>query len=129
VIPAIATLAVVLFPSEHVPPLFASVIVTVEPEVLPVAEQFVNPLGSVTVGEAGTVKLALKTTVIVWPAETAPVELVVKPTVQVVVAPKTCEAPLNVTLLTLVAAEIVTAEPGFVAVVSTLVATLKVLAA
>jgi len=53
----------------------------------------------------------------------------VKPAVHVVVAANTCEAPVNVTLPTLVAAEIVTAEPGFVAVVSTLVATLKVLAA
>jgi len=83
----------------------------------------------VIVGVAGTTKAVLKTAVIVSPADSAPLELVVKPAVQVVVALNTCEAPLNVTLETLVAAAIVTAEAGFVATVSVLVWTENVLAA
>jgi len=124
------SVAAVLLGSEQEAPL--SVIVTVVlfvPEPAPVAVQELKPVPSVIVGVAGTTKAVLKTAVIVSPADSAPLELVVKPAVQVVVALNTCEAPLNVTLETLVAAAIVTAEAGFVATVSVLVWTENVLAA
>ncbi len=128
--PAMLSVAAVLLGSEQEAPL--SVIVTVVlfvPEPAPVAVQELKPVPSVIVGVAGTTKAVLKTAVIVSPADSAPLELVVKPAVQVVVALNTCEAPLNVTLETLVAAAIVTAEAGFVATVSVLVWTENVLAA
>jgi hypothetical protein len=63
----------------QVPPLFASVTVATCPEPLAVAEQFVNPLVSETVGEAGTVKPAANVAEIVEPAKRAPLPLVVNP--------------------------------------------------
>src|SRR6266508_6338931 len=121
------SVALVLFGSEQETPL--RVIVTVVPVREPVAVQELKPVPSVIVGDAGTVKPELKTTVIVPPEASAPVELVVKPTVQVDRAPPVWGEPLNVTLETLVAGAIVTAEAGFAAAASALVATLNVFAA
>jgi len=59
-----------------------SVTVTVVLVVEPVAEQLVKPAPSVTVGDAGIVKPELKTTVIVAPLASAPVELVLNCSVQ-----------------------------------------------
>lgn len=81
------------------------------------------------VGVAGIVKPAGKTTVIVSPALSAPVELVVKPTVHVADAPADRVEPEKLTLDGAVAAAIVTAEAGFAADVSVAVLTLNVLAA
>src|SRR6266508_4470565 len=128
--PAMLSVAAVLLGSEQEAPL--SVIVTVVlfvPEPAPVAVQEVKPVPSVIVGVAGTTKAVLKTAVIVSPEDSAPLELVVKPTVQVDRAPPVWGEPLNVTLETLVAGAIVTAEAGFVAAASALVATLNVFAA
>src|SRR5579862_4280473 len=101
VMPAIWSVAVDPFGSAQVPPLFASVIVTVVPVVLPAPLQFANGDGSVTVGVAGIVKAGLKTTVTVSPAaraEPAPFG-VEKPTVQVEVKPADCGLPVKVTPL------------------------------
>ncbi len=119
------SVALVLFGSEQETPL--RVIVTVVPVREPVAVQELKPVPSVIVGDAGTVKPELKTTVIVPPEASAPVELVRKPTVQVDRAPPVWGEPLNVTFET--GLEMTTAEAGFAAVVSTLVATLNVFAA
>jgi hypothetical protein len=127
--PAIVSVPAVLDDSEQVPPLSASVIVTVWPLVDAAAEHVANPVGSVTVGVAGIVKPAGKTTVIVSPALSAPVELVVKPTVQVAVAPAERVEPEKLMLDGVVAAAIVTADPGFAAEVSVAVLTLNVFAA
>ncbi|HEY8407899.1 MAG TPA: hypothetical protein VIK66_07975 [Gaiellaceae bacterium] len=129
VMPAIVSVPAVLDDSEQVPPLSASVIVTVWPLVDAAAEHVANPVGSVTVGVAGIVKPAGKTTVIVSPALSAPVELVVKPTVQVAVAPAERVEPEKLMLDGVVAAAIVTADPGFAAEVSVAVLTLNVFAA
>jgi hypothetical protein len=129
VMPAIVSVPAVLEGSAHVPPLSASVIVTVWPLVDAFAEQVAKPVGSVIVGVAGMVKPAGKTTVIVSPALRAPVELVVKPTVHVADAPAERVEPENVVLDGAVAAAIVTADPGLAADVSVAVLTLNVLAA
>ena len=97
--------------TEHDAP--ASVTVAVVPEPVAVAVQLVKPLPSVTVGTAGTVKPAGKTIVIVSPAFIAPVELVVKPSVQFAVADGACVEPEKLTELTEVAAEMTTADAGF----------------
>jgi hypothetical protein len=76
--------AAVLAATEHDAP--ASVTVAVVPAPTAVAVQLVKPLPSVTVGDAGTVKPAGKTIVIVSPTLMAPVELVVKPSVQFALA-------------------------------------------
>src|SRR6266545_4545517 len=101
------SVALVLFGSEQETPL--RVIVTVVPVREPVAVQELKPVPSVIVGDAGTVKPELKTTV------------------QVDRAPPVWGEPLNVTFET--GLEMTTAEAGFAAVVSTLVATLNVFAA
>jgi hypothetical protein len=103
VIPAIVRVTVVFLPIAHVPPLFASVIVTVVPEVDPLAEQFVAPPVRDTVGVAGIVNEELKPTVIVAPAASAPPGfplLVLNPTVQVERAPALCGEPLKLTFET-----------------------------
>jgi hypothetical protein len=71
------------------------------------------------------VKPELKTAVIVSPAESAPLALVVKPTVQVECALPVCGEPLNEIALGTVAALIVTALAGLTATVSVLVLTLQ----
>jgi hypothetical protein len=97
VTPAIVSETAVLFPAAHVPPLDASVTVTVWDEVEPVAEQLLNPLVRVIAGVAGIVKPEAKTTVIVLPAASAPDELVLKFTVQFESAPAVCGEPLTET--------------------------------
>jgi hypothetical protein len=129
VIPAIVSVPAVLAGSEQVPPLSASVIVTVWPLVDALAEHVAKPVGSVIVGEAGIVKPAGKTTVIASPALSAPVELDVKPTVQVADAPAERVDAEKLTLDGAVAAAIVTADAGFAADVSVAVLTLNVFAA
>jgi hypothetical protein len=119
--------AAVLPPTEHDAP--ASVTVAVVPEPEAVAVQLVKPLPSVTVGAAGTVKPAGKTIVIVSPALIAPVELVVKPSVQFALADGACVDPLKLTEPTEVAAAIVMLEAGLAGTGSPLVETLNVLAA
>jgi hypothetical protein len=106
-----------------------SVTVAVVPEPVAVAVQLVKPLPSVTVGAAGTVKPAGKTIVIVSPAASAPVELVVNVSVQFALVEGDCVDPLKPTELTDVAGEITTLEPGFAATGSPLVETLNVFAA
>src|SRR6266511_246916 len=99
--PAIVSVTAAFLAIAHVPPLFASVVVAVVLEVLALAEQLVAPLVSETVGVAGTVKAELNTTVIVFPAASAPPgglpPLVEKPTVHVATDPAVCGDPLNVT--------------------------------
>jgi hypothetical protein len=105
-----------------------SVTVAVVPEPVAVAVQLVKPVPSVTVGAAGTVKPAGKTIVIVSPAESAPVELVVKPSVQFELVDGAWVEPLKLTEVTGVAAEMTTFDAGFAATGSPLVETLNVLA-
>jgi len=122
--PCTVSVAAVLFARAHVAP--ASVTVTVVPEPEPVAVQLAKPLPSTTAGVAGTVKPALNASVIVLPAASAPLELVVKPTVQSERALPVCGEPENETPVTGLAITI--AEAGFAAAVSRLVAMLNVLA-
>ncbi len=124
--PTLSVAAVLLGSEQEAPPSKAKTIV---PEPKPVTVQELKPLPSVIVGDAGTVKPAGKTAWMLSPEDSAPVELVVKPTVQVDRAPPVWGEPLNVTLETLVAGAIVTAEAGFAAAASALVATLNVFAA
>jgi len=82
-----------------------SVTTTLAPVVTPVAPalQSEKLVPKVIVGDAGTVNALLNTAVIVPPAGIGPVVLsltVVKPTVQVVVTPLTCDAPENETAVT-----------------------------
>ena len=66
-----------------------------------VAVQFAKPLPRLITGVAGRApKAALNATVIVEPAESVPVELEVKPTVQFDRAPAVCGAPANETVVT-----------------------------
>jgi hypothetical protein len=88
--------------------------------------QFEKPLPSTIVGVAGTVKPALNPTVTVPPAASAPLELVVKPTVQSERAPPVWGEPENESAVTGLA--ITTADAGLTAAVSRLVAMLNVLA-
>ena len=81
VTPAMVKDAGVLAGNEQVPALFASVIVTVWAEPVAVALQFAKPVGSVTVGDAGTVGNPVKTAVIVEPATSAPVDVELNPSV------------------------------------------------
>jgi len=119
----------VLAGSEQLPPLFESVTVTVEPDVLAERAQFANPVTGITVGFAGTVKAELNDAVTVVPATSAPVDEVVKPSVQVAIDPAEVGDPVKVTVVGAVAAEIVTAAVGLAATVSSDVATEKVFAA
>jgi len=101
----------------------ASVTVTVDPEVDPVAVQLVKPVPSVTVGVAGIVNPPLKTTVIVPPAASAPAELVLKVSVQSERALSVWGEPVKLTFVG--AFEMRIADGGFVATVSRLVLRLK----
>jgi hypothetical protein len=115
----------VLFARAHDAP--ASVTVTVVPDPDPVAVQFEKVPPSVIVGVAGTVKPGLKPIVIVLPAASAPLELVVKPTVQSERAPPVCGEPAKETAVTGLA--MTTADAGFAAAVSRDVLMPNVLAA
>ncbi len=121
VTPWIWTVAPVLIGRAQVPPLSASVIVTVV--TAPVAEEtehFAKPFVSSTVGLAGTVKTDVafgKAIVIVSPAASAPVLVDVKPTVQVDLAVAASVGAANVTDAGVVAAAITTAAPGLTALV------------
>src|SRR5262249_25121633 len=123
--PCTVSVAAVLFPTAHEAP--ASVTVTVVPEPEPVRVQVVKPLTTTIVGVAGTVKPALNAIVIVLAAASAPLELVVKPTVQSERAPPVCGEPANETPVTGLAITI--ADAGVTAAVSRLVALLNVFAA
>src|SRR5438045_1439905 len=98
VIPAIATVPLALLASEQ--PL-GSVMVTVLLDFTPVAPapQPEKLPPNVTEGELGMplAKAGSNVTVTVFPWDRAPVEEVVKPTVQVVVLPYTCDPPEKVT--------------------------------
>ena len=83
---------------------------------------------SAIVGVFGIAKRAEKPTVIVSPARSAPVALVVKPIVQVERARSVCGEPVKVTAVGVVAAAITTLAPGTPAVVSVLVATVMLAA-
>ena len=126
VIPARVTVAGVLAASAHVPPLFASVIVTTFATEAAVAEHSVNAALNVTVGVAGSVKFGWKVAVIVPPEASDPAVLVVKATVQLAIAPGAVDDPAKVIVAGAVAA-ITGALPaaGETAVVSALVATEK----
>jgi hypothetical protein len=102
------------------------VMATVVPVAEALAVQLVNPLPKVTVGEAGTVKAELKTTVTALPPAREPVELVVNPTVQVAVLFSVEGEPVKATFVTAVAAATTTSE-GLAAAVSAVVFTLNVL--
>ena len=83
VMPAIVTHVTEAPGSEHAPPLFEIVMVTVVPTVPPAAVQLLNPGPSPITGAAGTVNTAGKTTVIVLLLP-RPVAIWVKLTCQVV---------------------------------------------
>src|SRR5438270_402230 len=124
--PAMVSVADVLFARAQVPPLSARVTVTVVPEVEAVAEQVVNPLVSATAGDAGTpVNAGSKCTRSLEPAASAPVALELRPTVHFVVAPALCRAPVKVTGAGEVAALMTTSEDGEAAAESDVVATVK----
>jgi hypothetical protein len=101
----------------------ASVTVTVDPDVDPVAVQLVKPVPSVIVGVAGIVKPGLNTSVIVPPAARVPAELVLKVSVQSERAAAVCGEPEKLTFVG--AFEIRIGDAGFVATVSRLVFTLN----
>jgi hypothetical protein len=103
VTPGIVSVAAVLAASAHV---LVSVIVTVGPALTtPVAAHVpVNPLANVIVGDAATVKVAGKTTVIVSVDASDPLADGVNPTVQVSTANAACVGAVNVTPVTDVAA-------------------------
>jgi len=122
--PCTVSVAAAPFATAHDAP--DSVTLTVVPEPEPVAVQLVKPLPSTIVGVAGTVKPALNVIVTVLPAASAPLELVVKPTVQSERALPVCGEPENETPVTGLAITI--ADAGFVAAVSRLVAMLNVAA-
>jgi hypothetical protein len=110
VIPAIVTTLAPPADAAHDAP--AREIVTVVPVVDPVAEQFVNPLVNVIVGVAGMLTNAgSNTAVMVSPAASAPVLVVVNPTAQLATNPETWGVPVNVTPVTAPAA-ITTAPAG-----------------
>jgi hypothetical protein len=97
VIPPIASVPAALFASEHPD---GSVIVTTLLDFTPVVALQPEKLPpNVTEGDAGmpVAKADGKVTVTVLPVVSAPAEEAVKPSVQVVFAPYTCEAPLKVT--------------------------------
>ena len=102
VIPAMVNVAAWLLASAQDPP--AKVTVTTLLVVVAVAVQLENPLGRVIVGDAGTAKPAGKVAVIVPPEANAPVDEVVKPSVQVAVEFAVCGTPAKVTFVGEVAA-------------------------
>jgi hypothetical protein len=121
--PEMVRVAVVELATEQEAPL--RVMVTVVPVAVALGVQLVNPLPRTTVGEAGTEKAELKTTVILSPAAIAPVAVVLNETVQSAVLFAVWGAPVKVTFVTAVAAAMTTAEAG-VAAASLDVTTLKV---
>lgn len=121
VTPAIVTVDGVFAPSAHVPPEFASVIVTTLAAAAPVAEHDENAALRVIVGTPGTVNDGCSVTVIVLPAANAPAALEVKPAVHAVTAPGDLDTAVNEMLVGVVAA--MTALPGATSVVSVLVCT------
>ena len=125
--PAIRTEAGVLIGSEQVPPLSASVTVTVCPAVDALAEQLPNPLGSVTAGTVGIANPVGRTIVSFDPAARAAplVLLLVKPIVQLARAAPVCGKPAKPTLVTPVAAAITTALTGEAVDVFEVVLTVK----
>ena len=129
VIPTTLTDVAVAAGSEQVPPLSASVIVTVVAAAEPVAEQLVKPAPRAIVGVEGIVRAEAKTAVIVSPARSAPVvlpatALEVKLAVQVERAPACPGDALNETAVGAVAVAIVAV--GLTVVVSALVFTVTV---
>ncbi len=96
--PSSVSVTGVLGATAHPAPTSVTVAVCAAP--VAVAVQFANPLLSTTVGVAGTVKPTLNATVIVAPALSVPVELVVKPTVQSDRARPVCGEPANDTVVT-----------------------------
>jgi hypothetical protein len=114
----------VLAASTHEAP--ESVTVTVCADAVALAVQLTNPPVSATIGVAGTLKPELTATVIVSPVVSAPVAVVVKPTVQVARAVPVWGEPLKVTELGLVAAAIVTLPAGLAVLVSVEVLAVKV---
>ena len=96
--PAIVSVAAVVGASAHPAP--ASVIVAVCAAAVAVAVQLTKPALSAIAGMAGTVKPALKATVIVDPDASVPVALEVKPTVQSERARPVCGEPVNDTVVT-----------------------------
>ena len=99
--------------------------VTTPPVALAVAVQPVNPVPKVTVGVAGTVTFELNVAVMVLPAASLPLGEVVKPMLQVEEALAVSGEPEKETALGAVGV-MVTPEAGLTAVVSSEVATLKV---
>jgi hypothetical protein len=123
VMPAIVRLVKELAATAHVPPLSASVMVTARPEPEPVAEQFAKLLMSPMAGLAGTAPLG-KVTEIVSPSLSAPLELVVKGTVQITAdALAALGDAVGEPFVIAVAAETVTLPAGLAGVVSALVLT------
>ena len=112
-----------LFTAQDAP---AKVMVTTPPVALAVAVQPVNPVPKVTVGVAGTVTFELNVAVMVLPAASLPLAEVVKPTLQVEEAWAAVDPGEKETALGAVGAAITTFEPGLTALVSSAVATLKV---
>src|SRR5690242_2976382 len=103
------SVALVFFGSAQVPPLLASVMVATVPVRLAVAAQLLKPVPRVTAGVAGMVNPDAKVTT-TWPPTLSALAVgvsVLKPTVQLVVAPAAWLAPENVTLLTVLAANAV----------------------
>jgi hypothetical protein len=129
VIPTTLNVSAARLATVHVPPLSLSVSVTVVLLPAPLAEQFVKPPVNWIVGLAGTVKPALNVAVIVSPVVSAPVPLVVKPTVHVERAPPVCGDPVKLTAAGEVAAAITTGAAGLAALVSVPVLTLQLAAA
>jgi hypothetical protein len=80
-------------------PLVASVIVTIPPAALAVAEQCENPPVSAIVGVPGMVNAAGNVAVMVLPVARAPTEDVVNPTAHVDAAPATVLPGVNVTFV------------------------------
>ncbi len=132
VTPRICRVAAALLGSWQLPPLSASVIVTVWAAPAPFAEQLLNPLVRMMVGLAGTANTEVafgKTTVIVSPASSPPDPLGVNPTFQVARAFAARVVEVNVTAVGAVAALIVGAARTVRAVASALVATVQFAAA
>src|ERR1700733_9624149 len=126
--PAMVSDVVAESATAQVPPELPRVIVTTSLTVEADAEQCEYPVPRTIVGDAGSLKLVLKPTVIVLPAASAPVEEVWKPTVHVEVALATVEAGAKVTEVTEVGVMVIP-DVGLTAVTSCEVATLKVVLA
>jgi hypothetical protein len=116
--PAIESVAAVELASAQVPPLLARVIVTVLALAEAVAAQLAKPLSSEIVGLVGMAKAELKATVMVLPADMAPVVEGTKPTVQVARVFALCGVPAKVTMLGAVPVAMVTVAAGFPIAVS-----------